>query len=610
MKSATELVSRITRNRDNLIISILFLVLWIYLLLRIIKLPLIDDEINTWFIYINHNRVLPLQGYVDANNHILNSVFAWFFVQFLGSSPVVLRLPNFLFFPVYVYYSWKISGMTGNRFIRFSVFLGTVMAHHLFDFYGLCRGYGIALAMLLGACYHLIHYFRNHKLYHLSLFLLFAFLMVWAHLSLLGTAYMFAVIITFHLIFTSRKINHRLLIYSFVIAGFILILGYSTWYSMHLNKVGKIYLGRVEGGYIKVSVLSLINVLFKTKSLYLFFVVALLFAFTGAGSLTEMIRKGITKCSDSPLQLFFYLITGNIVIILLSHRFLDVVYPMERATLYMLPMLLFAIGFAAGFFIQTLGTWKNSLMVIPILFIPIHFIFSLNLDYASAYRWESYPERFISQVVQNSARCDIYPIVGAFDEDRWNYANFRNDGEMPYVSKNAARDTAVDYMVNYFHDEPFSRTLYDSIDFDRRNDIYLLKRKNFLKRTPIARFDNLTTNGMTEVEYFGFAPGERNDTLCGTHFLYYFDLTITCNQRAFEGFIIASLKNSEIFEEIRLDRVAEYWQKRRIRGGILVRESKNISKTPFAYFWNKEKVPYSIENGSLVIYRLGCEIQK
>ena len=80
---------------------ILFAILWTYLLIRTIKVPFLEDEIATWFIYIMHGHLLPMSGYVDANNHILNSILAWIPAQFFDPSPAILRLPNFLFFPVF-----------------------------------------------------------------------------------------------------------------------------------------------------------------------------------------------------------------------------------------------------------------------------------------------------------------------------------------------------------------------------------------------------------------------------------------------------------------------------------------------------------------------------
>jgi hypothetical protein len=552
-----------------------------------------------------HGRVMPLEGYVDANNHILNSFLARIFYQIFGLSPAVLRLPNFLFFPVYFYYSYKISQLINYRFVRFTVFLALVMTHHLFDFFGLCRGYGISMGFLMAACFHLVQYITDHKFKHLVIALFCSFFMVWANLSLLGTAYIFLILLTLNVIFQKTTKKQKTWLLLFLIICFALILGYATWYSLYLQKIGKLYLGKNEGGFVGVTALSLINILFRTKSMMLFLFAAFLMIIIAIGSLLNFRDKGLRGYLNNPNQLFSCLLFGNILLIFLIHWLLGVVYPQERATLYLYPMLIIAAGFSADHFRRIYGKRLFAYSIAPFLLIPIHFIASVNIDYASAYRWESYPDRYIRYIEKNSSLSDIYPVVGIFDEDHWIYDNFRSSGIIPFVTENTYPDTVADFQIGKFQDNPYWSNLYDSLDHDSRNGFVLLQRKFFLKRTQVLKYKNITTKGITNAEYFGFAPGERSDSLTGTYFLYYFDLIVSSPQPAFEGFIIATLRNSKIYEKLSLDRIAEQWDKRRIRSGILIRETEDIQKLPFAYFWNKEKVPFSIEEGSLTIYKIG-----
>jgi len=244
-------------------------------------------------------------------------------------------------------------------------------------------------------------------------------------------------------------------------------------------------------------------------------------------------------------------------------------------------------------------------LVSPLFLIPVHFLSSINLDFASAYHLESYPVRYTRYIQQQGDQSEIYPLVGIYDEDRWVYDHFRYGGEIPYINENTYPDTVADFQIGKLSDNPFFRILYDSLDYDPRNDFLLLKRKQSLPRTFLMKFDSIRTQGFIQDEYFGFAPGDRTDSLTGSHFLYYFDLEISSPQRAFEGIIISSIKGSEQYEHIILDRVAQHWEKRRIRAGILVRAIQPGNKIPFAYLWNKMQVPFKIENGSLTIYRIG-----
>jgi len=548
---------------------------------------------------------MPMSSYVDANNHILNSVLAWICSQLFGTSPAILRLPNFLFFPVYFYYSYKISQLITERFVRFLVFLGLVMTHHLFDFFGLCRGYGISMGLLMAACYLLVQYFGDHKLKHLAIALICSFFMVWANLSLLGTAYIFLALLTLNVLIQKTTLKQKTWLLIILFIGFALVLGYSTWYALHLQKIGKLYLGKNEGGFVGVTVLSLFNILFRTKSMMLFHVAALLSAVIAAGLVMQFQEKGFRAYLENPRQLFAHLLFGNVLLIFFCHWIFGVVYPQERATLYLFPMLLIAVGYTVDYFIVTFGKRHFAYFSIPLLLIPIHFFFSLNLDYIAAYRWENYPERYIRYIEKNSSRCDVYPTVGIQDEDRFAYYNYRNNGNIPYTNENNYPDTVSDFQIGKYTDNPYWRSLYDSLDYYSRSDFVLLKRKVFLKRTPILKYENITTKGMTNTEFFGFASVEGYDSLKGTHFLYYFDLVVSSPQPLFEGFVVASVHHTKIYERLRLDRIAEHWDKRRIKAGLLISATHDIVKTPLAYLWNKAKVPFSIEEGSLTIYRIG-----
>ena len=598
------MINKQSINIEVLFAWILFFVLFAYLILRVISLPFHEDEIATWFIYILHKQLTPINEYVDANNHIFNTILSWLFGQIFNTSPEILRLPNLLFFPVYFIYSFKITRLIQDRYVRVVIFLGLVMVHHFFDFFGLCRGYGISMGLLLATCFYLMRYLAGHKFKHLSIVLILSFFMVWANLSLLGTVYIIFAFLVFHVLTGNTSINKKAWLLLFLFISFAFILGYSTWYALYLQSKGKLYLGAHEGGFIKNTVLTLLNILFRTKSFYLLLLVIIYFIFIFIGAFFQIFKKGIKEYYINPLNVFSILLFGNIALIFIEHWFLGVVYPIERATMYLYPMFLLAFGFTVDHL--GMGFRKKSVIYIvtPILFVPLHFLLSLNIDYSSAYRWESFPERYIRFIQKNASRCDIYPIVSMYDYDRWVYDNYRYGGDIPYIDEFNYADTVADFQIGKFKDNPHLRSLYDSLDYDSRNDFLLLKRKVSLERIPILHFDNITTNGMTNTEYFGFTPDSNIDTLSGTHFLFYFDLVISSPQEAFEGFIIPTLQNSQIYDPLFLDRISKRWNKKRLKVGVVITEKENMDNIPLAYFWNKKKVPFSIEDGSLTIYKL------
>lgn len=587
-----------------LLVWILFFILFVYLILRVILVPFHEDEITTWFIYIMHGQLTPICDYVDANNHVLNTNLSWVFAKIFNASPEVLRIPNLLFFPVYFFYSYKISRLLQDHYVRIVIFLGLIMAHHFFDFFGLCRGYGISMGLLLALCFHLIRFLSNNKYKDLTITLVLSFLMIWANLSLLGAGYIIFSILVFHVIVGNKSIYYKFWLLIGLFISFAIILGYATWYALYLQDIGKLYLGKNDDGFIKSTILTLQDILFRTKSFYLLTLTIFYFAIIVIGASYVIFKKGIIEYINNPINVFSILLFGNIALIFIEHHIIGVVFPIERATLYFYPLFLLVLGFTVDYFKQDFRRKSLTYIVFPILIIPLHFLFSINLDYTAAYRWESYPERFINYIYENASERDIYPIVSIYDYDRWVYYNFKNKGNIPFIDEINYPDTIADFQIGKFEDHPYMRSLYDSLDYDKRNDFILMKRKIFLNRVPILQYDSITTNGMTDIEYVGFTSDSKKDTISGTHFLYYFDLVITSPQYAFEGFIISTIDDTQIYDPVFLDRISEHWNKRHLKFGVVVSDNKIKEKIPLAYFWNKKKVLFSIESGSLTIYKI------
>jgi hypothetical protein len=220
------MTKKISANIKIVSTIILFFLLWFYLLIRIIKVPFLEDEIATWFIYIYRGELLPMSGYVDANNHILNSCLSWIGVQIFNPSPAILRLPNFLVFPVYFYYSYKTSQLITNKMVQLAIFLGLVMTHSLFEFFGLCRGYGLSIAMMMAAGYHAYLFLTTHRLKDFVIVLLSSFFMVWSLLSLLGSAYILFVVLLTGILFSAKSKSWKFGFSVVLIFYFTVILGY------------------------------------------------------------------------------------------------------------------------------------------------------------------------------------------------------------------------------------------------------------------------------------------------------------------------------------------------------------------------------------------------
>jgi hypothetical protein len=81
---------------------VLFFLIWLYLWLRAFYVPLIYDEIATFYGYVHVGKFIPFYAHWDANNHIINSLLSSIlFIKFQKSFQIEYY-NGCLFFPFVV----------------------------------------------------------------------------------------------------------------------------------------------------------------------------------------------------------------------------------------------------------------------------------------------------------------------------------------------------------------------------------------------------------------------------------------------------------------------------------------------------------------------------
>ena len=120
-------------------------------------------------------RTLDIITYThcDANNHIANTLLIKLFHSIFGTSKFISRLPNVLAFAVYLLFSYKIATKFLNPLIGVSLFIALFSNPFLIDFFGLARGYGIALSFMIVSIYYVICFLETFK-FKYAYFSLFA----------------------------------------------------------------------------------------------------------------------------------------------------------------------------------------------------------------------------------------------------------------------------------------------------------------------------------------------------------------------------------------------------------------------------------------------------
>lgn len=110
-----------------------------------------DYVIQDWFHIINYTPA-------EANNHMLNTLGVKFLFLFLPENAFVARLPNVLAFGAYLYFSYQLCSRYLMSWVGLVAFILLLANPFLLDFFGLCRGYGLALGFQMGSIFYLVRY--------------------------------------------------------------------------------------------------------------------------------------------------------------------------------------------------------------------------------------------------------------------------------------------------------------------------------------------------------------------------------------------------------------------------------------------------------------------
>ncbi len=122
---------------------------------------------------------------LSANNHIGNSLLMKLCLQAFGDSALSLRLPNLLAHGIFLAYAIAMARRLRQGVWVLLAFFLLNFHPYLLDFFSLARGYGLAMAMVMAALYHLFAFRENAFSRHIISNIIFAGLSVVFNLSFL-----------------------------------------------------------------------------------------------------------------------------------------------------------------------------------------------------------------------------------------------------------------------------------------------------------------------------------------------------------------------------------------------------------------------------------------
>ncbi len=593
-------------TRENGIFLFLSILVWIYIWIRTFTVPATIDETATFFMYIQSGRIFPPSAAWDANNHLLNSLLSRWIYLLSGPSVVGLRLANVLFFPVYAFFILKISRQLNYTISRWAFILAMLATHFIIEFFGYGRGYGMSMALLIGAIYFLLRNTSNITALDFFLTILFTVLATSANLTLLPSSVMIfflLALILFHKEIKMQISRKLVLLISLIIIASIST-AFFTWYSFKLKEHGCFYYGSGDG-FWKVSVESLAHM-----TAYQYWIIAEIFfgaafAFILIRSFLFILKKPDYKSLTGMTLIFPALLTGNILASLLMNRIWSINFLEDRAGMFFLPLFFGSICFISD--IQTKNkTYKQLLPVFPLFFLPLIFLFHSSF-YKSVYGdYQVVTREFVTKVENDLPQNDFTSIISAYQARRqpWAFYNYLKGGKLNSLSSDKFPDLSASYLIGNREEFPVPPENYLQLDYFAPTDLFLYKRMKVAKSKVIYQKDSLKTEGKINPEYFGLLE-MKTDTLKGRDLRIDIRFTVESPDIPFGGAFVAEVIDSAHtnlrYEAIDLPLFKPAWngQKDNCLHSMVIYSVPDGRNKLIIYFWNKNSVPYELKNGTV-----------
>ncbi|MDP2721348.1 MAG: hypothetical protein Q8O72_01210 [Bacteroidales bacterium] len=580
-----------------------------YLGLRAFYVPFTFDESATFFHFVHTGDFWFFTSLPDANNHYINTLLTYISYSLFGSSKFALRLPNLLITVVYLYYLYRNSLFLKNNSIRWIFILSLMFSHYFIEFFAVSRGYGLSMAFLFGVLYYLMKSQSDFSMKYLFAISLFLLLAIFSNLSLLVLSIAIILYQVAWIIFKKNiPFKPALIRLAIIILFQGLPLAFAAYYMFYLQGRGSLYYGNTNG-FWALTVQSLILMLTGTK-MKVFSVAVIVFAVFIVSGTFFLVWKVKQKFLFSQHFIFPFLLFSTVIGLLLLTSIFGINNPEDRVAMYLIPLFIGCILWITDALVSNTHFKPLAIATIPLLFLPVHFVYSVNLQYVNGYKTEVIPERFYETVVndQDNHR-EVPATIGGYRMRLfcWTYMNFRNGGTQNLIDYQDYPEFQSDYQIIDLDENPEWLQFYEVIDTENILKRKLLKRKRLHKYKLVDEVMINPTTG-TNDEFYGLARWKA-DTLTEQNWLIAMNMKIQSPEVPFHARVVIQVddKNGKnlLYKNIPLDWLQTKWDdnnglfKHSLLTGNLPPES-NVIKV---YIWNINKGNFALKEGHVELLR-------
>jgi hypothetical protein len=332
---------RTKRGPDDVVpYAIVAGLVFVYLVLRAVLVPLVHDEANTFFHYVHNGTWVPFLAHWDAGNHVLAMAMGRVTTTLFGPGALALRSFSLLCYLLYAWYVWRVGGALKDRLVRWCCWLALLGTPFVLEFFALFRGYGPSIALLMMGMYHLAGAWRTGGTRDAVLAPIALGAAVVANLSILPMWAAGMALLAVLALGSAQGHATR-------IAG--LVLGalpglVMAAFALGLRDRGLLYHGNMQGVF-NGSTASLVEVVLGTQYMLPRMIVAMLFV--AVLFITQRTwRTGERDAGTMLLVVATGLLLAELIARMLLGGLLEVLYPTYRAAMHWVPPFVLGLGLA------------------------------------------------------------------------------------------------------------------------------------------------------------------------------------------------------------------------------------------------------------------------
>ncbi len=445
---------------------LLFLPVLAYVVYRAASLSLTHDEALS-FTIVKGDATWK----VTANHHWLNTWLMKLTHGLFGSSELALRLPNVLAFVLYGWASAKLlRSLTLPRHLVYVAFAAMLSSQLVLDFFGLARGYGLALAFLIAAFHFLLN--EDHK-WKPRFFaaLLFSFYANFSFLVPIGILAFLELLHRQSNYLPIRKTRWKQLLPP-LLFGLLMLPGVQRLF--FLSAQGQLYLGS-DHDMLHSTVFSWMMTF--AASINQMEDALIYFAWLVGG----MSFIGLLLWKRSKLAAYSaVLILGYLLGMELLHQFKSIPYPVERSILFLSPLTsLLLWGIVEGFWSLHKAMRVPAILLILALVPAQFYSFSeeANLRYTQNFRGDANIKQLLKAVDQNRKEDTVSIGIPWYLEPSMNY--YRRKDDLTWLrplNRNGISDTFSFYVIEQSTEATFNGLPLTFIDSFPTSGMNLFRR--------------------------------------------------------------------------------------------------------------------------------------